>query len=96
MKKTRRKLTASFKAKVAIEAIRERKTLSELSKEFEVHANVISRWKQEFLNRSSEIFETKAQKKIDEKEQEKFYVKIGKLEMERDFLKKSLNKAGLV
>lgn len=95
MKKTRRKFTANFKAQVAIEALKERETLSELSKKFEVHSNMISSWKQEFLERSFEIFEKEPQDKIDEKEQEKLFAKIGQLEMERDFLKKSLRKIGL-
>jgi len=95
MKKTRRKFTASFKAQVAIEALKERETLAELSKRFEVHANIISTWKQEFLARSYEIFEKELQAKVDEKEQDKLYAKIGQLEMERDFLKKNLKKIGL-
>ena len=95
MKRIKRKFTGSFKAQVAIESLKERETLSELSKRFEVHSNVISKWKQEFLERSSEIFEKEPQSKIDESEQERLYAKIGHLEMERDFLKKSLRKAGL-
>lgn len=42
MKKTRRKFTGAFKAKVAIEALKERKSLAELSKHFEVHPTIIS------------------------------------------------------
>ena len=95
MKKTRRKFSASFKAQVAIEALKERETLAELSKRFEVHANIISQWKQEFLERGSEIFEKEPQIKTDESEKEKLYAKIGQLEMERDFLKKKLKKIGL-
>ncbi|NLJ19775.1 MAG: transposase, partial [Bacteroidales bacterium] len=49
MKATRRKFSAGFKAKVAIEAIKERESLAELSKRFEVHPNMISKWKQEFI-----------------------------------------------
>ena len=49
MKKTRRKFTGAFKAKVAIEALKERESLAELSKHFEVHPNIISKWKKEFL-----------------------------------------------
>jgi len=94
MKRVKRKFSASFKSQVVIEALKERETLAELSKRFEVHSNIISKWKQEFLERSFEIFEKAPQAKIDEKEQEKLYTKIGQLEMERDFLKKSLNKAG--
>jgi transposase-like protein len=95
MKRTRRKFSASFKAQVAIEALKERETLTELSKRFEIHANLISQWKQEFLERGFEIFDKEPQAKIDESEKEKLYAKIGQLEMERDFLKKNLKKIGL-
>jgi transposase-like protein len=43
-KTSRRKFTAEFKAKVAMEALRERLTLSELSKRYEVHPNLIAQW----------------------------------------------------
>ncbi len=95
MKKKRRKFTSAFKARVAIEALKERETLAELSKRFEVHPNMISKWKQEFLERSAEVFEKKGKEKDQEKDLEDLYTKIGKLEMENDFLKKNLKKIGL-
>ncbi|MBW6460062.1 MAG: transposase, partial [Bacteroidales bacterium] len=58
MKAKRKKHTAGFKAQLAIEALRERETMAELSKRFEVHPNMISKWKQEFVTRSAEIFAT--------------------------------------
>jgi transposase len=93
MKQKRRKFSGAFKANVAIEALKERETLAELSKRFEVHPNMISKWKQEFLERSAEIFDKKsdADSGVDT---EKLYAKIGQLEIENDFLKKSLNKIG--
>lgn len=93
MKQTRRKFTAAFKARVAIEALKERDTLAELSKRFEVHPNMISKWKQAFLDRSAEVFETKSDTETGV-DPEKLYAKIGQLEIENDFLKKSLNKIG--
>ncbi len=93
MKKTSRKFSGAFKAKVALEALKERETLAELSKRFEVHPNMISKWKQEFLERSSEIFDKKSDADS-EVDAEKLYSKIGQLEIENDFLKKSLNKIG--
>ena len=95
MKRSRRVFSGAFKAQVAIEALKERDTLAELSKRFEVHPQVISKWKQEFVERSHEIFETKAPEEDLEKEQERLYAKIGQLEMERDWLKKISRKAGL-
>ena len=94
MKKKRRKFSGAFKAKVAIEALKERETLAEISKRFEVHPNMISKWKQEFLERSGEVFYKKSDADS-EVDPEKLYAKIGQLEIENDFLKKSLKKIGL-
>ena len=93
MKKKRRKFSGAFKAKVAIEALKERETLAEISKRFEVHPNMISKWKQEFLEKSAEVFDKKSDADP-EVDPEKLYAKIGQLEIENDFLKKSLNKIG--
>ena len=93
--KTRRKFSSDFKAKVAIEALKERETLSKLAVRFELHPNQISQWKQEFLSSSSLVF-VNGNAKVDKTEAEtkKLYTKIGRLVMERDFLKKSLVKLG--
>ena len=93
MKQKRRKFSWAFKAKVALEALKERETLAELSNRFEVHPNMISKWKQEFLDRSAEVFDKKSDAES-EVDPEKLYAKIGQLEIENDFLKKSLNKIG--
>ena len=96
MKGKRRKFSSAFKAKVSIEALKERESLAELSQRFEVHANMISKWKQDFLENSSVIFEKEKDKGTDQSiDTEKLYAKIGKLELEKEFLKKSLNKLGL-
>lgn len=93
MKKTRRKFNASFKAKVAIEAIKERQSLAELAKKYEIHPNQISKWKQEFLEKSASVFDGSAEEgENDHPEAEKLYAKIGELQLENDFLKKSLKK----
>ena len=95
MKKTRRKFTSAFKAKVAIDALKERESLSELAKRHSVHPTIIGKWKQEFLALANQVFEK--EHVVDEpvEDVEKLYSKIGQLEMENDFLKKSLKKAGL-
>jgi transposase len=79
---------------VAIEALKERESLAELSKRFDLHPNMISQWKREFLEKSALIFETKA-KAEEDTSQEDLFAKIGRLEVENDFLKKSLKKVGL-
>lgn len=97
MRKTRRKFSSEFKTKVALEALKERYSLSELAERFELHPNQISQWKQEFLEKSSDIFDRKSSKpKEKEVDLDKLYTKIGKLEVERDFLKKSLKQLDLL
>ena len=97
MKKSRRKFDSAFKAKVAVEALKERQTLSELAVKFDLHPNQISQWKQEFLENSALVFEQKPKlsKSESEVDVDKLYSKIGELQMEKDFLKKSLAKLGL-
>ena len=92
MKKTIRKFTSAFKAKVAIEALKERETLSELAKRFDLHPNQISMWKREFLDNAESAFASENKKEEAEHQIDKLYQKIGQLEMENDFLKKSFLK----
>jgi len=97
MRKNRRKFTSEFKSKVAIEALKERYSLSELAERFELHPNQISQWKQEFLEKSKDIFDNKTPKaKEKQVDIDNLYAKIGKLEVERDYLKKNLKKLDLL
>jgi len=95
MKTTRKKHSNAFKAKVAIEALQERESISELARKYEVHPNMINRWKKEFLDRAPEVFSKADSGKQPETDLEKLYAKIGQLEMEKEFLKKNLKKLGL-
>ncbi len=94
MRKTRRKFSSVFKAQIAIEAVRERESLADLAKKYEVHPNQISKWKQEFLEKSAQVFDSSGSEDSEEREVEsgKLYAKIGELQLEVDFLKKSLQK----
>jgi transposase-like protein len=95
-KQSRHKFSASFKAKVALEAIKNQKTLAELSKEFEINAVMISKWKSEFLENMAMVFDRDgAAKKEDQVDVEKLYAQIGQLKVENDFLKKSCRKLGI-
>lgn len=97
MKQTRRKFTASFKAQVALEAIKNKKTLAELSKHFDVNPVLISKWKTEFLENMGSVFEKEKSSSDDSNstEIEKLYAQIGQLKVENDFLKKSCKKLGI-
>ncbi len=92
----RRNHTSAFKAQVAIEALKERESLSELAMRFKVSQSQISKWKQAFLENSSSVFEKGSQKPQEEQvDVQDLYKKIGRLEMEKDYLKKNLKKLGL-
>ena len=95
MRQTRRKFDPSFKAKVALEALKERETLQQLAVKYELHLNQISQWKQEFIENSALVFESKQAKSTPEADVSELYHKIGKLEMEKEFLKKNLKRFGL-
>lgn len=90
----KKKIGAGFRAKVALAALKGDKTLAELSTEYGVHANVIGQWKKQLLENANELFEGKREKRKKTESQEKkvdeLYRKIGKIEMENDWLKKKL------
>jgi transposase-like protein len=92
MKRTRRNHSASFKAKVALAAIKRDKTLVELAEQFDVHPNQISDWKQQVLDRASTVFEGPGKGK--EPDLKELHAKIGELTLENDFLERALTKAG--
>lgn len=96
-KRTRRKFSPEFKAKVALEALKNQKTLAELSLHFEVNPVTISKWKTEFLENMSSVFGGEKGKIQDEDspEMEKLYAQIGQLKVENDFLKKSARRLGI-
>ena len=88
-KRTRRTFSADFKAKVALEAIKEAYTLSELAQKYEVSPVMISRWKGELLSGVATVFQTKSEKKASQSvDVETLYAQIGQLKVENDVLKK--------
>ncbi len=87
----RKRYTAEFKAKVALEATKEIKTLNELSSEYGVHAAQISLWKKQLLESIAGVFITH-KKSIDHtKKFDELYRQIGEVTVERDWLKKKLS-----
>ena len=73
----------------------ERESLAELSTRFNLHPNMITTWKRDFIERSSAIFETDRPVSNFDDERERLFAKIGRLEMELDWLKKISVRAGL-
>jgi transposase-like protein len=87
----RKKFDEAFKAKVALEAVKEELTLQELADKYEVHANQISAWKKQLIEKSSELFVRK-NKKDDEynrlkKEKQELFRQLGESNYEKEFLK---------
>jgi len=85
----RKSYSAKFKAKVALEAIKEEKTLNELSSQFEVSSTLIRSWKKYFLKHMEELFENKTKK--DKISNDDLYQQIGKQQVKIDWLKKKLD-----
>ena len=97
MKRQRKKHTAAFKGRVALEAIKGLKTQSEIAQEFEIHPVMVGNWKREMLEHLPELFEKKGAKKgkSSEQEKEQLHRKVGQLTMEVDFLEKKCNQLGI-
>jgi transposase-like protein len=90
---SRKRHNASFKAKVALAAIKEEGTISELSSRFEVHSSLVNKWKSQALKELPQIFAENpkgASGKAAPDLSDALYRKIGQLEIELDFLKKKL------
>jgi transposase len=95
MGRKNRRHSAAFKAQVAIEAIKEAETLSELSKRIEISPQMIANWKREFISHGSEIFSSKAPDEEAAKREKVLYEKIGRLEVEVDFCKRVSEQLGI-
>ena len=92
MARTRRRFDGKFKAKVALEAIRGLKTISEIAKQFKVHPNQVTMWKKQLLGGADLAFEgssVSSKKGSDEPEAAQLYEQIGRLKVELEWLKKS-------
>ncbi len=90
----RKSYDATFRAKVALEAVKGEKTLAELSSEFSVHPNQIRNWRKQLLEMLPDLF-TDRRKKRDKDQEElisELYRQIGQMKVELDWLKKKSQK----
>ncbi len=91
---TRRRFTAAFKARVALEALRGDKPIQEIASRHKVHANQVSAWKRQAVDGLDAIFSNGADKARADHEGEihDLHAKIGQLTVERDFLARGLKR----
>ncbi len=89
--KNRKTYSKEFKARVALDAVKGQKTVSELATEYGVHPNQIGQWKKTLLDGSAELFGRGKDHDVEthEAEKERLYQQIGKLQVELEWLKKT-------
>jgi len=94
MARKRRRFSAEFKAKVALEAIKGQRTVAQLAGEYEVHANQIMQWKKQLLASLPEVFGRRRERDAAQQQEltDRLYQQIGQLQVELDWVKK---KSGL-
>ena len=87
----RKKYPKEFKARVALEALKDEKSIAQISAEYEVHGNMITKWKKRLKENISEIFVRKNEREPEAEQQlDNLYRQIGRQQVEIDWLKKKL------
>lgn len=94
MKESRKKHSPSFKAKVALKAMKGEETVAQIAARYEVHPNMVTKWKKALQDEASSLFgkDHVRKKKEDENLIARLYQEIGQLKVERDFLENVLNR----
>ena len=94
MKESRRKHSPSFKAKVALEALKGEETIAQIASRFEVHPTQVTKWKKSLQDEAASIFgeDHARKKKEDENLVARLYQEIGQLKVEKDFLENVLRR----
>lgn len=92
--KTRRRFSAEFKAKVALEAIRGEQSINELAARYELHPNMITTWKRQAIENMAAVFSGAVERssKTEDDQIKELHAKIGQLTVERDFLAKAFGR----
>jgi transposase len=90
----RRRFSAEFKAKVALEAIRGEQTINDLAARYELHPNMITNWKRQAIENMAAVFSGTAERdnKVNDDQIKDLHAKIGQLTVERDFLAKAFGR----
>ena len=94
MKENRRRYSPPFKAKVALEALKGEETIAQIATRYEVHPNMVTKWKKDLQDEAASIFgkDHARKKKEDENLIARLYQEIGQLKVERDFLDRALGR----
>lgn len=95
-RRPRRTHQPAFKAKVALAALRNDKTLAELCQQFDVHPNQITDWKSQLLANAATVFGGEGAASAPPVDVKTLHAKIGQLTLENDFFESALTKAGLL
>jgi transposase-like protein len=95
-KRPRRNHAAAFKAKVALEALKGERTVTEIAQRFDVHPNQVTEWRRQLLERAADVFGGTATPREPAVDVKALHAKIGQLALENDFLEGALTKAGLL
>ena len=92
---TRKSYDSRLKVQVALEALKNQRTIAQIASEYGIHPNMVTQWKQRLLNELPDIFNNKHQKNKQDNEtlQAELYRQIGQLKVELDWLKK---KSGII
>lgn len=91
-RRPRRNHSPAFKAKVALEAIKGEQPIIEIAERFDVHPNVITKWKRQLLEGAPAVFGEGEKEKEGEPDVAKLHAKVGELTMECDFLSGALGR----
>jgi transposase len=95
-KRPRRNHSPAFKAKVAIEALGEGKTIAEIAHKHDVHPNQVTEWRRQLMERAAGVFGGSVAAEAPPVDLKALHAKIGQLTLENDFLEGALGKAGLL